>query len=51
MYLIDGINNVISDGVHFTVNHKNHGMYFADNRVTISDVESDILPIKLTQQH
>ena len=46
--LIDGINNVISDGVHFTVNHKNHGMYFADNRVTISDVESDILPIKLT---
>ena len=46
--LIDGINNVISDGVHFTVNHKNHGMYFADNRVTISDVESDILPVKLT---
>jgi hypothetical protein len=45
--LIDGINNVISDGVHFTVNHKNHGMYFADNRVTISDVESEILPVKL----
>ena len=34
--------------VHFTVNHKNHGMYFDDNRVTISDVESDILPVKLT---
>ena len=31
------------------MNHKNHGMYFADNRVTISDVESDILPVKLTQ--
>ena len=46
--LIDGINNVISDGVHFTVNHKNHGMNFADNRVTISDVESDVLPVKLT---
>ena len=45
--LVDGINNVISDGVHFTVNHKNHGMYFADNRVAISDVESDILPVKL----
>ena len=45
--LVDGINNVISDGVHFTVNHKNHGMYFADNRVKISDVESDILPVKL----
>ena len=46
--LIDGINNIISDGVHFTVNHKNHGMNFADNRVTISDVESDVLPVKLT---
>ena len=46
--LIDGINEVVTDGIHFTVNHKNHGMYFADNRVAISDVESDILPIKLT---
>jgi len=46
--LIDGINNVISDGVHFTVNHKHHGMNFSDNRVIISDVESDILPIKLS---
>ena len=46
--LIDGINNIISDGVHFTVNHKHHGMNFADNRVIISDVESDILPIKLS---
>ena len=47
--LIDGINSVVSDGIHFTVNHKNHGMNFADNRVVISDVESDILPIKLTE--
>ena len=47
--LVDGINGVISDGVHFSVNHKNHGMNFADNRVSISDVESDILPIKLSQ--
>ena len=46
--LIDGINECVTDGIHFTVNHKNHGMYFADNRVAISDVESDILPIKLT---
>ena len=46
--LIDGINDVVSDGIHFTVNHKNHGMNFADNRVSISDVESDILPVKLT---
>ena len=47
--LIDGINEVVTDGIHFTVNHKNHGMYFADNRVAISDVESDVLPVKLTQ--
>tara|TARA_Y100000592_G_scaffold23880_1_gene37221 strand:+ start:18171 stop:25631 length:7461 start_codon:yes stop_codon:yes gene_type:complete len=46
--LIDGINDIVSDGIHFSVNHRNHGMYFADNRVAISDVESDILPIKLT---
>ena len=46
--LIDGINDVVSDGIHFTVNHKNHGMNFADNRVAISGVESDILPVKLT---
>ena len=46
--LIDGINSVVSDGIHFTVNHKNHGMNFADNRVVISDVESDVLPVKLT---
>ncbi len=48
--LIDGINDIVTDGIHFTVNHKNHGMYFADNRVTISDVQSDILPVKLTEE-
>ena len=42
--LIDGVNSIVSDGIHFTVNHKNHGMYFSDNRVTISDAQSDILP-------
>ena len=46
--LIDGINEVVTDGIHFTVNHKNHGMYFDDNRVRLSDVQSDILPVKLT---
>ena len=29
------------------VNHKNHGMYFDDNG-ELSDVQSDILPVKLT---
>ena len=37
-----------SDGLHIKVNHKNHGMYFSDNKVVISGVESDIKPTKLT---
>jgi hypothetical protein len=36
-----------SDGEHIKVNHTNHGMYFDDNRVEISGVESDIVPSKL----
>ena len=39
---------VVSDGLHIVVNHKNHGMYFEQNYVTISDVQSDIIPTKLT---
>jgi hypothetical protein len=37
-----------TDGLHIKVNHKNHGMYFSDNKVEISGVESDIKPTKLT---
>jgi len=37
-----------SDGLHIKVNHTNHGMYFEDNRVEISGVESDVVPTKLT---
>jgi hypothetical protein len=40
--------NVINDGLHIVVNHKNHGMYFSDNYVEISGVESDVQPTKLT---
>ena len=40
--------NIESDGLHIVVNHKNHGMYFDDNYVRISGVESDITPTKLT---
>ena len=36
-----------SDGLHIKVNHTNHGMYFSDNRVEISGVESDVIPTKL----
>jgi len=38
----------VSDGLHITVNHKNHGMYHEQNLVTISDVSSDIIPTKLS---
>ena len=39
---------VITDGLHVVVDHKNHGMYHETNKVTISGVESDIVPTKLT---
>ena len=35
------------DGVHIKVNHQNHGMYWSDNQVDLSGVESDIKPTKL----
>lgn len=42
----DGI-EVENDGIHVKVNHKNHGMHFGQNIVTISSVTSDIKPTKL----
>ena len=41
----------VSDGVHIKVNHNNHGMYFADNKVRIFGVKSDIKPTKLTSEY
>jgi len=38
----------ISDGLHFTVDHRNHGMHHETNRVTITDVETDVTPTKLS---
>ena len=35
------------DGLHVKVNHKNHGMYFSENSVEISGVETDVIPTKL----
>jgi len=37
-----------NDGLHIIVNHKNHGMYFDDNYVTLSVIQSDIVPTKLS---
>jgi len=39
---------VENDGLHFKVNHKNHGMYDDGNTVTISGVAPDTKPTKLT---
>ena len=40
--------DVEQDGLHIKVNHKNHGMYSTDNRVIISEVETDVKPTKLS---
>ena len=41
----------ISDGLHFKVNHQNHGMYSPINQVTLSGIESDNSPVKLTSDY
>ena len=38
----------VHDGLHFTVDHRNHGMHHETNRVTLSDIESDVLPTRLS---
>jgi hypothetical protein len=40
--------DVESDGLHFKVNHQNHGMHSTENLVKIIDVQSDIKPTKLS---
>ena len=47
-FIPDGTVTTVTDGLHITVNHKNHGMYHEQNLVTISDVTSDIPPTKLS---
>ncbi len=37
-----------TDGLHIKVDHRNHGMYFDDNLVQISDARSDVKPTKLS---
>ena len=43
--------DTVNDGLHFTVDHKNHGMYHETNRVTLSKVTSDIVPTKLNSPY
>jgi len=47
-FITDGTVISVTDGLHITVNHKNHGMYHEQNLVTISDVTGDIPPTKLS---
>lgn len=37
----------LNDGLHFKVNHNNHGMYNVSNNVTLYGIESDVAPEKL----
>jgi len=39
-----------NDGLHVKVDHRNHGMYFDNNLVVISNVLSDVKPTKLSAQ-
>ena len=43
--------NIVSDGLHLNVNHKNHGMYFTDNSVILSGVAPDVKPTTLTAEY
>jgi hypothetical protein len=43
--------DVEQTGLSIKVNHRNHGMYFSDNYVTISKVSSDIVPTKLVSAY
>ena len=49
--IVDDIDTGYQDGIHVVVDHKNHGMYHETNYVTISDVEGDILPTKLSSPY
>jgi hypothetical protein len=40
--------SVVTDGLHFKVNHSNHGMYSIENRVELFGIEPDVPPVKLT---
>ena len=39
------------DGLHFRIRMKNHGMYNSINKVTISGIESDLVPSVITENY
>lgn len=44
-------NNTITDGLHFKVKHKNHGMYSLNDYVTLTSLESDEKPQTLNSSY
>ena len=38
----------VSDGLHMSLDHRNHGMHHEQNRVTLSDVASDVTATRLS---
>ena len=50
---IDSVTTIdnLNDGLHIIVNHKNHGMYFDENFVTIGNVASDTIPTTLSSEY
>jgi len=41
----------VTDGLHIVVNHRNHGMYFEDNKVTLGNVRPDVIPTTLASEY
>jgi len=39
---------VLSDGLHFTIDHRNHGMHHEQNRARLEGATSDIAPTRLS---
>ena len=49
--IVDDDDTGYHDGTHFIVDHKNHGMYHETNYVTLSDIDSDVLPTRLSSPY
>ena len=51
VYIENGGLNVLNDGLHIKVNHRNHGMHSNIDKVRISRVTSDAKPTRLTSEY
>ena len=41
----------LNDGLYIKVNHQNHGLYASNNYVTLSGIESDLAPVKISSSY